>query len=148
MSVVTKPNRAELTHTLPEFVSIGINSDDQTYYNFSIFDKINDIYLLDWNVIDEYLYILENMSVNCDLTDRELSIYKYQPDLLAYDLYKSIQLDFIILKINDMASYREFDRKRIKLPYASKLRAFLTAVYNTELGYLNQNRIDVGLYVR
>lgn len=141
-------NKAALTHTLPEFVEVGSNNDEQTYYNFSILDKLNGIYMLDWNVIDEYINILENISVNCDLSDRELNTYKYRPDLLAYDVYKSTQLDFIILKLNDMVSYREFNRKRIKLPYYSNLYAFLTAVYNTERGYLNQNRLDVGLYTR
>ena len=139
-------NDASLTHTLPEFIEVGSSNDEQTYYNFSIFERSNGVLLLDRNVIDDYIEVLNAMCIDCELSDDEIKLYKYRPDLLAYDVYKSTQLDFIILKANDMASYKEFNRKTIKLPYASQMKAFLSAVYNAEYGYLGQNRLELGLY--
>lgn len=148
MSSVTfqTTNDPALTHTLDEFIEVGEGNDEQNYYNFSIFEKSNGILLLDRNVVDDYIEMLNNICVDCNLSDQEFKTYKYQPDLLAYDVYKSTQLDFIILKANDMSSYKEFNRMKIRLPYASHMKAFLSAVYNAEYGYLGQNRLDLGIY--
>lgn len=71
--------------------------------------------------------------------------YKYNPDRLAYDIYKSVQLDFVIMLLNDTYDPKEFDKPKILLPRASVLSEFLNKVYSTEYGYITQNRADNSL---
>jgi hypothetical protein len=120
-------------------------ADEQTYYNFSILEKINNIVLTDHNLIDDYIDTFIPFCKTVDLSDEEFKKYKYCPDLLAYDVYGSTQLDFVILAINNMIDPREFTQKRIILPMSSVLSAFLSDVKNTNSGYISQNRIDNGL---
>lgn len=136
-----------LTYTLDEFVKMQY-TDELTYRNFSIIEiNSNGIEIIDHNLIEDYLSELEDLCVNCVLDDEQYKKYKYCPDLLAYDIYGSVQLDFIILYANGMADPKEFTLKTIKLPYASRLKEFLNSVYNAESGYIQQNRTDNGLMV-
>ena len=135
-----------LTYTLDDFIAVGF-TDEMTYFNFSIIEVVNNIQLLDHNLVEDYMEELESLCAVVELSEINLAKYRYCPDLLAYDLYKSTQLDFIILFVNDMIDPKEFNKKKIKLPYASKLKAFLSSVYNAESGYLAQNRSDNGLNI-
>lgn len=133
-----------LTYTLDQFISMKF-TDELTYYNFSIIEMVNGSKLLDHNLIEDYLPELEALCVNCELDQEQYKKYKYSPDLLAFDVYGSTQLDFVILMINDMIDPKEFDLKTIKLPYASHLKTFLSSVYNAESSYLTHNRSINGL---
>lgn len=117
-------------------------TDEITFRNYSILEVINDIELLDHNLVEDYLSELSSICVSVPLTDEEYKKYKYAPDLLAYDVYGSVQLDFVIMYANNIIDPKEFNFKTIKLPYASALKTFLASVYNVNSGYLEQNRED------
>ena len=134
-----------LTYTLDDFISMQI-SDDMTYYNFSILEIIDGVQHLDHNLVEDYLKELEATCVTLELSNEEMSRYRYNPDLLAYDIYGSVQLDFIILLLNDMIDPKDFDRKKLKLPYASSLSIFLNTLYSKESNYINENRANNNLY--
>lgn len=129
------------THTLEEFVSMKYQ-DSLTYREFSIIEKVNGLELIEHNLIDDYLDELSALCVTVTLSNAEYNKYKYAPDLLAYDVYGSTQLDFVILFANDMIDPKNFDLRSIKLPYASQMRSFLNDVYNSNAGYIEQNRAD------
>lgn len=129
------------THTIEEFIKLKYQ-DELTYRNLSILEKINSIETIDHCLIDDYLDELREASVSIELSPAEYSRYKYSPDLLSYDLYGTTQLDFVILLINDMIDPKEFDIKTIKLLYSSKLKSLLNDIYNSNAGYINQNRAD------
>lgn len=135
-----------LTYTLDQFVKMQYQ-DELTYRNFSILEVIDGLEFVDHNLIEDYLPELESICEKCELDDDQYKKYKYSPDLLAFDVYGSVQLDFIILMINDMVDPKEFNLKTIMLPYRSKLKAFLSSVYNAESRYIQQNRTDNGLFV-
>lgn len=133
-----------LTYTLEDFISMQI-SDDMTYYNFSILEVIDGVEHLDHNIVEDYIDELSKSCITVEFTQDEYKKYRYYPDLLSYDLYKTVQLDFIIMMLNDMIDPKEFDIKRVKLPYASTLSAFLNRVYSKESNYINSNRSENGL---
>lgn len=133
------------TYTLQDFIDMR-NIDDMTYYNFSILEVINGVQHLNHNLIEDYLPHLLNTCETVSLSDTEYRKYKYRPDLLAYDLYGSVQLDFILLLLNDMIDPKEFDIKTIKLPYASILNTFLNDIYSKESDYIHQNRAENKIY--
>lgn len=142
--MTTLANNPATTHTLDEFISMRY-SDDMTFRNFAILEVVNGIEFLDHNLIDDYLDELESICISCPLDLDQQKKYKYAPDLLAYDVYGSTQLDFVILAANGMVDPKEFVPKTIKLPYASALKSFLSSIYNTESGYIEQNRSDNNL---
>ena len=74
------------TYTLEGFIESGV-SDDMTYYNFSLIEMIDGIQHLDRNVIEEYIDELKPLCIDVPLDSEEYSRYKYNPDLLAYDIY-------------------------------------------------------------
>ena len=89
-------NDPSLTYTLDQFIAMQM-SDDMTYYNFSILEVVDSVEHLDINLVEEYASILKPQALYVKLTDEEYKKYKYCPDLLAYDIYGSVQLDFVIL---------------------------------------------------
>ena len=133
-----------LTYTLDDFISMQIY-DDMTYYNFSILEVINGVEHLDSNLVEIYLEELKSQCISVQFSEEELKKYKYNADLLAYDLYGSVQLDFVILLLNDMYDPKEFSKKNIILPHSSTLAQFLNDVYSQEEGYIQQNRSDYGI---
>ena len=143
-NMTTYASNPALTYTIDQFINMKY-TDELTYYNFSIIELVNGIKLLDHNLIEDYLSELESLCVNCELDQDQYKKYKYSPDLLAFDVYGSTQLDFIILMINDMIDPKEFDLKTVKLLYASQLKSFLSEVYNAENDYISYNRSINGL---
>ena len=131
-------NDPSLTYTLDQFINMKL-SDNITYKNFSISEIVDGIELLDHNLITDYLSELESMCVNVPLEQDQYVRYKYAPDLLAYDVYGSTQLDFIVLFANGIIDPKEFDLKTIKLPYAKALDTFLNSIYSSESQYLEYN---------
>ena len=127
------------TYNIDDFIAMK-NTDKLTYYNFSVLEKLKNIEFLNFNVIEEYLDILPVEKIT--LEPEQMARYRYKPDLLAYDLYGSTQLDIVILLINDMIDPKDFDRTRIYLPYASALSEFLDRVYTANYSLLQQNRLD------
>lgn len=136
-----KNNNPALTYTLDDYINMQI-SDDMTYYNFSIIEVVNGVEHLDKNLIEIYIDELKSQCTYVTLSEEEYNKYKYNPDLLAYDVYGSIQLDFVILLLNDIYDPKEFTKRKLLLPHSSILSKFLSDVYSKESKYIEQNRID------
>ena len=144
--MATNKNDPSLTYTLDDFIAMQM-SDNMTYYNFSIVEVINSVEHLNINLVEEYSSELKSQALQVELTDEEYKKYKYFKDLLAYDIYKSVQLDFVILILNDMFDSKEFTNKIINLVPASVLQQFLNEIYGKESGWIQQNRADYGLLI-
>lgn len=135
-----------LTYTLEHFIEMQ-HSDELTYRNFSILEVVDGLEFVDHNLVEDYLDELESICIACELTDDQYKKYKYAPDLLAYDIYGSVQLDFVIMYANGIVDPKEFNYKVVKLPYASALKLYLNSVYNANSSYIEQNRADNNLKV-
>ena len=135
-------NNPAKTYTLEQFISMK-STDDMTYNNFSIYGVIDGQKILESNLIDEYLDELVKLSNIVQLSTEEYKKYKYSPDLLAYDVYGSIQLDFVILAANDMIDPKDFNLKKLKLPTVSAMKTFLNEVYGAKTGWISKNRYDI-----
>ena len=132
------------TITLDDFIEMK-PADTMTYYNFSILNVIDNVSHLDRNLIEEYIDVINLDAIEVQLSVEEYKKYKYAPDLLAYDIYGSTQLDFLILLLNDMIDPKQFNKKNIKLLYSSKLVELLDIIYSKESNYIQQNRYENGL---
>jgi len=138
--MASKSNPAK-TYTLDDFILEGA-SDQLTYKNFAITQQIGNISFVDTGLLDYYLRELKSTSVEIpieNITHDQMVKYKYQPDLLAYDIYGSTQLDFVVLLCNGIIDPKEFDFKvkSLLLPKASTLKEFLSEVFRSEKPWID-----------
>ena len=142
MASTLKKRSVAKTATIQDFISAG-QSDEMTYRSFSILEKNEDgLEFVDHNIIYDYLEELNKLCQEVQLTNQDVIDYRYAPDILAYRIYGTTQLDFVILAANDMIDPKDFSlsNKTIRLPKASILRTFLSSIYNAEISYIKNNR--------
>lgn len=142
MATVNDPSK---TYTLQDFIDVG-KQDEITYRNFSILRYAMQTEFAEQNILDYYLSELKKLCIKVNkITEEDIVRYKYNPDLLAYDIYGSTQLDFIILLCNGIIDPKEFDfkRKYLLLPTASILNEFLSKIYNSESSWIDINRAEL-----
>lgn len=137
-------SKAAETYTVEEFINMQ-QTDQMTFRNFSLFEVINDVEIYDHNLIEDYLSELDKICLSVSLSIEEQKKYRYFPDLLAYDIYGSTQLDFVILFANGIADPKEFDMPIVKVPIASQVKAFLNSIYNANRYYIESNKVMNGL---
>ena len=146
MADVLSGNDPTSANNLDDFIAYGKNMATITHYNYSILqtissdDKTLDMQFSVSNLVDDYLDDLRDIAVTVPLSLQEQRKYYYKPDLLAYDIYGSIELEFIILKLNGIINPDEFDFPNVKLINQSRLISLLSDIYNTEIKFLNANR--------
>lgn len=131
------------TYTLSDFVEAGQN-DQITYSKFSVINEVNGIKFASFNIVDTYLDELKKICISIpkeNITPVQIARYKYNPDLLAYDVYGSTQLEFIVLYCNNIIDPKDFDfhNRYLYLPKASVLREFLSEVYSADYQTLSQS---------
>lgn len=136
-------------HTVEEFIDSNDGSRSITYHNFSILEQKEidgeTFQFIDLNIIDDYIEELRQIAIPIQLTDKELLKYSYNPGLLAYDIYGSTELEFVILKLNGIIDPKDFDFPTIKLIEPDILEETLSNIYNAETTYINNNREQNGI---
>lgn len=133
--------KPELTSNIQDFISIGKNVE-MTYYNSSIVEKVGNIEYAISNVIDDYMDEINSFLETVKLSDLEYLKYRYKPKLLAYDIYGSTDLDFLILKFNNILSAKDFNLKKVKLLRPNNL-ILINKIYNAEKSYIDDNRYEL-----
>jgi hypothetical protein len=131
-------------HTIEDFINSNTGSKAITYHNFSILNKKEidgeTFHFVDSNILDDYIDELNKLTVSISLSDRELLKYSYNPGLLAYDIYGSSELEFVILKLNGIIDPKDFDFPTIKLIEVGAMMEVLSNIYNAEYKYIEMNR--------
>ena len=130
------------TYTLSDFIKAG-RGDQLTYSHFTISEEINNISIPSHNIISDYMDELKKLCIQIpkeNITAEQYARYKYNPDLLSYDIYGTVQLDFIVLYCNNIIDPKEFDlhNKYLYLPRASVLQDFLSNVYSADYNVLKE----------
>lgn len=139
MAILDGSQKADKTYTVQDFISMR-DSDEITYYNYSILEYLNGIEFFVTNLLYDYEDELNEMAVLVTLTDIERAKYRYKPYLLGYDLYGAEETEFILLMLNGIIDPKEFDFKKIKAIRPSDLYAVLGRIQSVNETYLNNNR--------
>lgn len=131
-------------YTIEGFIESNPGQNEVSYYNFSILSTLKDgddvMEITESNVIDDYKDVLLDYAVDVELNEAEKIKYYYNPGLLAYDLYRSVEYEFIILKINGMIDPKDFDIPIIKVIPPQILPDLLSDILNAEQRYIKDNR--------
>lgn len=133
------------TYTLEDFISLSGN-DDLTYYKFIIKNYLDGATYTGHNLLDYYLPELKKLCLKIkDFTYDERMKYKYRPDLLSYDVYKTVGLDWLILICNGIIDPKEFDLsvlKVLRLPNVHVLKEFMSEVYASESDWISIGNVE------
>lgn len=66
-------------------------------------------------ILDLYMEDILKVCKTVTMSDKEYEDYRYQPKKFCFDMYGITELWFLILKINNMVSTLEFDRKTLRV---------------------------------
>ena len=118
---------AATTSTLEDFIAMK-TTDDLTYYNYSILEYLNGYDMFITNILYDYDDELNDEVVTLQLSDKEKAKYRYKPYLLAYDIYGSAELDFVIMMLNGIIDPKDFDFSKIKIIKNSTLTSLMSRI--------------------
>ena len=120
------------THTLKEFIDAGnAASDNSDYKSISYYETRDGFEFVVKNLLDDYLTDLKEQSILIELSSQEVNKYKYNPKMLAYKIYGSTKLFYIILRLNTIPN-----KTLYLLPKAALSKA-LSIIYNKESMAMN-----------
>ena len=131
--------KSDETITVQDFIAMR-NSDEITYYNFSIVEYLNGYDMFITNVLYDYEEELRDLSVFIKLTDVERIRYKYKPYLFAYDLYGTREMAFIIMMLNGIIDPKEFDYNKIRVLRYNELTTIINRIGAINEDYINKNK--------
>ena len=123
------------THTISEFVRVGSqNSAKISYSDLSYIEKRDGMEFIVKNTINDFIWEFKRYSKEIELTNEEVQKYRYNPKKLAFDLYGSTVVYYIILLMNDMCDIHQFNLKSKKLLLLSptQLSNFLSSIYKSD----------------
>ena len=133
--MIDKPYKS---YTVEEFVQYqGVSK--LNYEDYCLHEKESFLNIISYNILDDYLDELKLISKTIELSDTEYIKYLYKPRILAYDIYGDPELFFIILKLNNLCSSKEFNLKKLKLIPKDTLLEILSIIYNSEKNVLQRN---------
>ena len=139
MAIIGDAVKADKTITIEDFIALR-NSDEITYYNYSIVEYLNGYDMFVTNLLYDYEEELKSMAVTVELSDRERLKYRYKPNVLAYDLYGSVEAKFILMILNEVLDPKEFDFAKIKAVKPNALQLFLGRIEAVNSDYMTLNR--------
>lgn len=139
MATVEGSATADTTTSVQDFIALR-NSDDITYYNYSILEYHNGFDMFITNLLYDYQDELDEMTQVVELTPLERAKYRYKPYLFAFDLYGSTETKFIIMMLNGIIDPKEFDFDKVKVLRYSDLITILNRMDAVNEDYINTNR--------
>lgn len=133
--IINNQTVADTTYTIEEFIA-SKDSDEITNDKFTIAKYMHGIELPITNLLYDYEDELNSLAVKVKLSDLEMIKYKYKPFLFAYDVYGSIETEFLVLMMNNIIDPKDFDFNPIKVVPKSKLISLLGRISSINENYL------------
>lgn len=103
--------------TIEELIEEGAKepySPDKLCYKTVVTENNKSIVIPTESFIDKYYDIIRNeYAEKMTMTDEDYDKYKYNPKRLSYDSFGTVELWHLILRINNMSSVLEFNKRTI-----------------------------------
>lgn len=122
--------------TLNDFVRYGRTSN-YTVPTSSFVRRFNDLIIHDKFAYDKYHKLIMGMSTYAVLSDEELQVFKYRPDLISYKLYGTPNLSHLLLYLNQCSEY-EFDKKRIRVISLDNIQELFNLIMAHESDFMRK----------
>jgi hypothetical protein len=133
--------RPKRTASIDEFIEAG-ESVKITYDVFSLQDTVtgyDDVSMsrVTLNVLDDYIDDFKELSETITLTDAQFSKYCQAPKIFCDAMYGNMELDFVIMRLNDICDPRDFNMRTIKILSKSDMTSLLSKVYSANKKFIN-----------
>lgn len=131
--------------TISGIVSKGLNlniSHSNIHYKVGYVgaDGIRRVYNMD-SVIDKYRDILLQNMREIVLTDAEMEKYRFRPRSFCADLFNDKELWSTLLRLNNMLTCTDFNRKKIKV-FGPKFTKTLNEILTLEDDYIIESVVE------
>lgn len=133
---------SERTATIEDFIN-SAPSNSISYDITSFLQKLTHITMVSYNVFNDYIDELLELSVTVTLSDQEFNRYQFRPKLLAYDIYGSTEVYFLIMILNNICNVKEFNFRSVKMLRVEDLEKVVSSIYNAEKYRLELNRTRI-----
>lgn len=130
------------TYTLDDFVNAKPSSEI-SYDSLSIYELIDQTYMISHNILDDYKPEIMSAVKSVKLSNDEFNKYYQSPQLLAFDIYGSCELDYMILFVNGMYDMKQFKKQTINLLSATVLTEVLSEIYKANQKTLTANKNSI-----
>ena len=94
------------------------------------------------NVFEQYYEILLENTVIVTLTDEEYLKYRFKPKVLSFDLYGTVELHYLLLRLNHVYSVINFDFTELRV-FNTNIIDLLNEILVLENDNLIGNEVDV-----
>ena len=130
----TKVTDPRLAATVADFILAGKETKVVRYPHLMFQESKDGIDYVVHSVLDDYLQDMQEKSIECILSKEERDKYFLKPRILSSDIYGTTELYYIILRINNMWSPKQFTLENNKLKMLTKdhMNAFLSAIMRVE----------------
>ena len=99
---------------------------------------VNSNYLL-----SKYFDVVKKYTADYTMSDKEYIKYKYQPKMFCSDKLGTTELWSILLRLNNMTSFIEFDHKTIRVPAASMVKQIINEVAVLDADLIKRNKTSL-----
>lgn len=118
--------------------------NEVTLFTTSTIAKDGKVVFPLFNIFDKYKDIIDNLCVSVTLTDDELYIYRYNPHALSLKLYGTVELWYLLLKLNKKVSAVDFTDASIKILHPKNI-SILNSIILKEREHIESNRQTNGI---
>lgn len=114
-----------------KYSSLSLNDIFAGYIEFPMF-----------NVYDDYIDELKSICVKVNLEKEDYIKYYQAPKLLANDIYRNSELDFIIMRLNGIYDPKDFTFRQLLLPPVDPLNKCLSKIYTSNRKFIETYNQD------
>lgn len=94
------------------------------------------------NLFEKYYELLLDNTVIVVLTNEEYLKYRFKPKVLSYDLYGTMELHYMLLRLNYVYSVTNFDFKEVRV-FNTNILSLLNEIMILENEEFIENAVDV-----
>ena len=94
------------------------------------------------SLLNNYMDYIKDITTQVTMSETELIKYKYNPKLLCYDLYGTVELWGLLLKVNNMTSVLDFKTNKINV-FSHQIFSLLNEIFILEKNNITNNNIMV-----
>ena len=127
MATFQSTTRADTAISVQDFIALR-NSDEVTYYNYSVLEYLHGYDMFITNLLYDYEDEINDIAVTIKLTNIERAKYRYKPYLLAFDIYGSTESKFILMMLNNIIDPKEFDFENVRALRPADLNRLLNRI--------------------
>lgn len=108
-------NRSTINNVIEEGLNLKLTIKDLCFKEV-ITNSSGEMFIINmYNLYEKYYELLLEYTTTVVLTEKEYNKYRFQPKLLAKDLYGNQEIYYLLLRVNHIYSVINFDFTELKV---------------------------------